>query len=207
MRLTPPDALRRDVGSGAAAHGEPRAGHTVMAGRGNPLDPSAAFGGSAIPTVAGIGRGTVTSDINVTPMVDVMLVLLIIFMVITPVLASYEAALPEAHNVVPEPDDDVVTLGIDAQGTFHLGGNAVAPHQLPAARSAASTRSAPATTCCSCVPTVPSATTWCSAPSMPHALRASAPSAPSPSPSSWTGGSAWPSPPAAARAARPGRST
>jgi biopolymer transport protein TolR len=103
-----------------------------MAKRVNPLDPSAAFGGSAMPTIAGIGRGTVTSDINVTPMVDVMLVLLIIFMVVTPVLASYEAALPEAQHVVPEPDDDVVTLGIDAQGVFHVGGNAIAPTQLPA---------------------------------------------------------------------------
>jgi biopolymer transport protein TolR len=102
-----------------------------MAKRVNPLDPSAAFGGSAIPTVAGVGRGTVTSDINVTPMVDVMLVLLIIFMVVTPVLASYEAALPEAQHVVPEPADDVVTLGIDAQGVFHVGGNAIAPAQLP----------------------------------------------------------------------------
>jgi biopolymer transport protein TolR len=102
-----------------------------MAGRSfNPLDPSAAFGGSAIPSVTGVGRGSVTSDINVTPMVDVMLVLLIIFMVITPVLASYEAALPEAQNVVPEPDDDVITLGIDARGVFHLGGHAVAPAQL-----------------------------------------------------------------------------
>ena len=103
-----------------------------MAKRVNPADPSAAFGGSAMPTVAGIGRGAVTSDINVTPMVDVMLVLLIIFMVVTPVLASYEAALPEAQHVVPEPDDDVVTLGIDAQGVFHVGGNAIAPAQLPA---------------------------------------------------------------------------
>jgi biopolymer transport protein TolR len=95
-----------------------------------PLDPSAAFGGSSIPSVAGVGRGGVTSDINVTPMVDVMLVLLIIFMVITPVLASYEAALPEAQNVVPEPDDDVITLGIDAQGVYHVNGAAVAPAQL-----------------------------------------------------------------------------
>jgi biopolymer transport protein ExbD len=102
-----------------------------MAGRsGNPLDPSAAFGGSSIPSVAGVGRGGVTSDINVTPMVDVMLVLLIIFMVITPVLASYEAALPEAQHVVPEPDDDVITLGIDAQGVYHVNGDAVAPTRL-----------------------------------------------------------------------------
>jgi biopolymer transport protein TolR len=103
-----------------------------MAGRsGSPLDPSAAFGGSSIPSVAGVGRGGVTSDINVTPMVDVMLVLLIIFMVITPVLASYEAALPEAQNVVPEPGDDVITLGIDAQGVYHVNGDPVAPNQLP----------------------------------------------------------------------------
>jgi biopolymer transport protein TolR len=96
----------------------------------SPLEPSAAFGGSSIPSVAGVGRGGVTSDINVTPMVDVMLVLLIIFMVVTPVLASYEAALPEAQHVVPEPDDDVITLGIDAQGVYHVNGNAVAPTQL-----------------------------------------------------------------------------
>jgi biopolymer transport protein TolR len=102
-----------------------------MARRGvNPGDPSAAFGGSSIPTLTGMGRGSVTSDINVTPMVDVMLVLLIIFMVITPVLASYEADLPEAQHIVPEPDDDVVTLGIDARGVFHVGADAVAPAQL-----------------------------------------------------------------------------
>jgi biopolymer transport protein ExbD len=97
----------------------------------NPMSPSAAFGGSTVPTVAGMGQGSVTSDINVTPMVDVMLVLLIIFMVVTPVLASYEAALPEAQHVVPEPDDDVVTLGIDARGVYHVGGQAIAPAQLP----------------------------------------------------------------------------
>ncbi|CAN5691711.1 biopolymer transporter ExbD [soil metagenome] len=96
----------------------------------NPLDPSAAFGGSSVPTLTGMGRASVNSDINVTPMVDVMLVLLIIFMVITPVLTSYEAALPEAENIVPEPDDDVVTLGIDANGLYHIGGDAIAPAQL-----------------------------------------------------------------------------
>jgi biopolymer transport protein TolR len=99
----------------------------------NPLAPSAAFGGSAIPTVTGMGGGGVTSEINVTPMVDVMLVLLIIFMVITPVLASYEAALPEAQHVVPEPNDDVVTLGIDARGVYHIGADAIAPAQLAGA--------------------------------------------------------------------------
>jgi len=42
------------------------------------------------------GVGAVKADINVTPMIDVMLVLLIIFMVVTPSLAGYTAVLPRA---------------------------------------------------------------------------------------------------------------
>ena len=96
----------------------------------DPLRPSAAFGGSIMPQVAGMEGSEVTSEINVTPMIDVMLVLLIIFMVITPVLANYEALLPEAANVAPEPNDDVITLGIDAGGAFYVNGDAVPAHQL-----------------------------------------------------------------------------
>ena len=79
----------------------------------------ASFGGSAIPTVAGIEGNDVNSDINVTPMIDVMLVLLIIFMVITPAMAGYTAILPKA--VTPESmKEDRVTLGIDNQGLYYL---------------------------------------------------------------------------------------
>ena len=88
------------------------------------------FGASAVPTVSGMESKGVTSAINVTPMIDVMLVLLIIFMVITPILASYEATLPQAEFVVPEPDDDVVTLGIDAAGVYYIEDEAVRPDQL-----------------------------------------------------------------------------
>jgi biopolymer transport protein TolR len=98
----------------------------------DPLKPSAAFGGSIMPKIAGVENSNVTSDINVTPMIDVMLVLLIIFMVITPVLANYEATLPEASHLVPEPNDDVITLGIDANGEFYINGDAVAANQLGA---------------------------------------------------------------------------
>lgn len=97
----------------------------------DPLAVSAAFGGSAVPTVTGMEGSGVTADINVTPMIDVMLVLLIIFMVITPILTNYEATLPEAQFVAPEPDDDVITLGIDASGVYYLGANPVTPGQLP----------------------------------------------------------------------------
>jgi biopolymer transport protein TolR len=103
-----------------------------MAGRAQRSVGAVGFGGSAMPGVTGMeGRG-VTSAINVTPMVDVMLVLLIIFMVITPILTAYEAELPQAQYVVPEPDDDVVTLGINAQGVLYIGDQAIPPEHLAA---------------------------------------------------------------------------
>ncbi len=91
-----------------------------------------AFGGSAIPTVGGIGGAGVNADINVTPMVDVMLVLLIIFMVVTPVLTQYEATPPTAVNVMPEPDEDVITMGIDNQGLFFVEDQPVPANRLQA---------------------------------------------------------------------------
>ena len=100
----------------------------------SPRSPTA-FGGSAIPTVGGIGGAGVNADINVTPMVDVMLVLLIIFMVVTPVLTQYEATPPTAVNVMPEPDEDVITLGIDKDGAFYIEGDHVPANRLqPALR-------------------------------------------------------------------------
>jgi biopolymer transport protein ExbD/biopolymer transport protein TolR len=51
------------------------------------------------------GDGAVINDINVTPMVDVMLVLLIIFVVITPMLqAGVSVALPKAKNPLETQD-------------------------------------------------------------------------------------------------------
>ena len=50
---------------------------------------------------------SVVSDINVTPMVDVMLVLLIIFMVITPMLQKgVSVDMAKVNNPVPMPDAD-----------------------------------------------------------------------------------------------------
>jgi biopolymer transport protein ExbD len=79
----------------------------------------AAFGGSAQPHIAGVDEGNVNSDINVTPMIDVMLVLLIIFMVVTPSLAGYTAVLPRALTAESEKEDRV-TLGIDVNGRYYL---------------------------------------------------------------------------------------
>jgi biopolymer transport protein ExbD len=80
--------------------------------------PGIASGSSAMPKIAGIDSD-VNADINVTPMIDVMLVLLIIFMVITPALAGYYAELPRAATSEQE-NDDRVELGIDRDGLFYL---------------------------------------------------------------------------------------
>ena len=65
------------------------------------------------------------SDINVTPMVDVMLVLLIIFMVITPLTPKGLEALvpqpnPEDANEPPPDDDRTVVVSITADGALMI---------------------------------------------------------------------------------------
>jgi biopolymer transport protein ExbD len=91
-----------------------------MAGGGAHLGGAASFGGSPLPQVAGF-ESDVNADINVTPMIDVMLVLLIIFMVVTPALAGYTAILPKAKTAAPEKEKRV-TLGIDRAGLYYIEG-------------------------------------------------------------------------------------
>jgi biopolymer transport protein ExbD len=60
------------------------------------------------------------SEINVTPMVDVMLVLLIIFMITAPLITHKIAIdLPQAAAVKNPDKPDIVTLSIDAQGKLY----------------------------------------------------------------------------------------
>jgi len=70
----------------------------------------------------GGGPGGIKSDINVTPLVDVMLVLLIIMMIVAPLLQQgVSVALPIARNSVDKPDtQDQTVLAIDAQGRLFL---------------------------------------------------------------------------------------
>jgi biopolymer transport protein ExbD/biopolymer transport protein TolR len=76
----------------------------------------------------------VNSNINVTPMVDVMLVLLIIFMVITPMLQNkVEITLAQVQNPTNMPDadkEDAVVVAVTRDGTVYLGQNRVDPSQL-----------------------------------------------------------------------------
>jgi biopolymer transport protein ExbD len=74
----------------------------------------------AMSTSAG---GGVKAEPNVTPMIDVMLVLLIIFMVVTPaLLAGFNAQPPVGQNVKDHPEDEELdqVLGIDRDGNYYL---------------------------------------------------------------------------------------
>ena len=73
------------------------------------------------------GPSAVKADINVTPMIDVMLVLLIIFMIVTPLIAAgFKATLPKGKNLDPRPEgDNEVVLGIDEAGRYFLNGRAL----------------------------------------------------------------------------------
>lgn len=76
----------------------------------------------------------VSSNINVTPMVDVMLVLLIIFMVITPMLqnkVSVEMAKVENAVAMPDADkEDAIVVAVTRDGGVFLGQNKVALSEL-----------------------------------------------------------------------------
>jgi len=75
----------------------------------------------------GAGATSVKSDINVTPMIDVMLVLLIIFMIVTPLIAAgFKATLPKGKNLDPRPEgDNEIVLGIDQAGRYFLNGRPI----------------------------------------------------------------------------------
>ena len=76
----------------------------------------------------------VSSNINVTPMVDVMLVLLIIFMVITPMLqnkVSVDMAQVDNPTAMPDADkEDAIVVAITRDGGVFLGQNKVALSEL-----------------------------------------------------------------------------
>ena len=75
------------------------------------------------------------ADINVTPMVDVMLVMLIIFMVITPMLSKgVSVDLWKAKNPIPmqaADKSDAVVVAVTRDGKTYLGTTQIASDQLP----------------------------------------------------------------------------
>jgi len=81
----------------------------------------------------GGAKGGLKADINVTPLVDVMLVLLIIMMLIAPMLNQGVAVtLPEAGNTQPKPDTQNQTVvSIDSANQFWVNGLLVSKTDFP----------------------------------------------------------------------------
>src|SRR5438552_16560814 len=80
------------------------------------------------------GSGTIKSDINVTPLVDVVLVLLIIFMVITPVVQmGYLVRVPPKApaNLPPSAVQDQIVLRLFPGNHIFINKDEIPPEQFP----------------------------------------------------------------------------
>jgi biopolymer transport protein ExbD len=85
--------------------------------------------------MGGSGGSKVKAEPNVTPMIDVMLVLLIIFMLVIPAInAGFVAIPPMGQNLKPHPEeDDDQVLGIDVNGQYYLNKKPIRNSDLGAA--------------------------------------------------------------------------
>ena len=84
------------------------------------------------------------AEINVTPLVDVMLVLLIIFMVTAPLLtAGVPVELPDSRANPVDAEDEPLAISLDAAGRIFLGEEEVATADLPARLEAAAAQPSP----------------------------------------------------------------
>ena len=77
-------------------------------------------------------KGAMNSEINITPLADVMLVLLIIVMLIAPLLQKgVDVTLPEAANTTDKPENDTQTvLAVTADGRFYVDSTQTTEQEL-----------------------------------------------------------------------------
>jgi len=88
-------------------------------------DAFAATGGGRRRRRYGRGRRGALSEINVTPLVDVMLVLLIVFMISAPLLtAGISVELPKTEAGAMQDAPDPITISIRADGAIYIGEDA-----------------------------------------------------------------------------------
>src|SRR6185436_10116770 len=69
-----------------------------------------------------VNRPAPMSDINMTPLIDVMLVLLVIFMITAPLMtSSLKLDLPKTEGAQPNDAPQFISVAIDPQGRLHFG--------------------------------------------------------------------------------------
>ena len=85
-------------------------------------------------SAGGAGNASVKAEPNVTPMIDVMLVLLIIFMIVVPALTSgFQATPPQGQNLKSHPpEDEDQILGIDRAGKYYINTKPIKNEDLAA---------------------------------------------------------------------------
>lgn len=87
------------------------------------------------------GANAPMSEINMTPLVDVMLVLLIIFIITAPLLThSIGINLPNAGSTVTPQKPDIITLSVDQNGKLYWNDSAIIKDDLPQRFAEASAR-------------------------------------------------------------------
>ena len=94
---------------------------------------------------SGFGGAAPMADINTTPLVDVMLVLLVIFIVTAPLMTqSIPVRVPKTATVAaPEPKTPPVRLALDAQDRLFWNETPIAQAELPARLAAAAALTPP----------------------------------------------------------------
>ena len=97
-----------------------------------------------LPSRSGRGRRAPMAEINVTPLVDVMLVLLIIFMVTAPLLtAGVPVDLPDARAKSLDQDQEPTQVSIERSGKLYVDKDEVTQAALPARLEAIAARKTP----------------------------------------------------------------
>lgn len=83
------------------------------------------------------------SDINTTPLVDVMLVLLIIFLITVPVIKKTVVTIPKATNIPTQTKPENITIQVDRNGTVYWNGGRIEDKQVFFQRIVAEARKVP----------------------------------------------------------------
>ena len=76
-------------------------------------------------------RYNTMTEINITPFVDVMLVLLVVFMITAPMLTQgVQVSLPEVQNTEIKPEEDPIEIAIKKNGSIFVGTTKVKDDEL-----------------------------------------------------------------------------
>jgi len=76
------------------------------------------------------GEASSIADINTTPLVDIMLVLLIIFLITVPVIKKTVVTIPKADNIPTQTKPENITIQVDKEGRIYWNGGRIDDRQV-----------------------------------------------------------------------------